>query len=88
MTSTFNFGTDILSRETVVYIDPTFVSRCQRKVIHSEMMYFLPRNNFTSVIVSLFASIESCSVYGIGMGCKTCKNSALGSSMLIFPSLR
>ena len=71
MNSTFNFGTNIVFRKTVVYIEPTYGSRCQIKLYCSGLMCFGSHNNVTSAIVSTFNSIEFCIAYDIDMTCTT-----------------
>ena len=87
ITSTFNFGTYIFLGETVVYIEPTSGSRYQHENSCAGLIYFASHNNDTSFIVSIFTSIESCSIYGIYLNCTTYQTSASGSYMLISPKL-
>ena len=73
MASTFKIVTDVLLRETVLYIEPTSVSRHQRELFCARLVYFESVNNVPSVVVSPFNYNES--VYVIGVNCKTYKPS-------------
>ena len=73
MNSTFNFGTDIVSREILVYIEPTSVSRSQSEHSYAGIIYFSSHTSFTSAVVPPFTSIEKCSVYRIDVNFTTYK---------------